>query len=232
MPWDASRSRRRHDRLLARACDESVVAFGLTGSPATRAAGLHIVSAMGGERNQFDQYHEEDTMKAHVGDRIIIAPLATGGTVRDGEIIETRGPDGAPPYLVRWSDDGHEGLYFPGVDARLTSTAAFEPAVPGGADTGPAGGDVPRHIRSWTLSVDVFEEGLDTSAHAVLRTDAPEPLEAHGAAHRRAADPDVPEIGDEIAVARALRHLADRLLGTAADDIQALEGRPVHLNDV
>jgi hypothetical protein len=162
---------------------------------------------------------------------IVTGSDIAAAVARYGEIIETRGPGGAPPYLVRWSD-GHEGLYFPGVDARLTSTAATEPAGPGGADTGPAGGDVPRHIRSWTVSVDLFEEGLDTSAHAVLRTEAPEPLEAHGAAHRRAADPDVPEIGDEIAVARALRHLADRLLGTAADDIQVLEGRPVHLNDV
>jgi len=28
------------------------------------------------------------------------------------------GHDGEPPYLVRW-DDGHEGLFFPGPDARL-----------------------------------------------------------------------------------------------------------------
>jgi hypothetical protein len=170
-------------------------------------------------------------MKAHVGDRIVIAPVAVGGAVRDGEILETRGPGGSPPYLVRWSDDGHEGLYYPGVDARVDPLGEPRPAQPTGAHA-LAGEQVSRHIRSWTISIDVFEEGLDTNAHAVLRTEAPEHLDAHGAAHRRASDPDVPEIGDEIAVARALRHLADRLLSTAADDIQVLEGRPVHLNDV
>jgi hypothetical protein len=33
---------------------------------------------------------------------------------RDGEVLEVRGENGAPPYLVRWSDTGHDGLFFPG----------------------------------------------------------------------------------------------------------------------
>ncbi len=36
---------------------------------------------------------------------------------RHAEILEVRGSDGRPPYLVRWSDDGHVGLIFPGPDA-------------------------------------------------------------------------------------------------------------------
>ncbi|AEW98608.1 protein of unknown function DUF1918 (plasmid) [Streptantibioticus cattleyicolor NRRL 8057 = DSM 46488] len=32
-----------------------------------------------------------------------------------GEIVEVRGADGAPPYVVRF-DDGHETLIFPGPD--------------------------------------------------------------------------------------------------------------------
>jgi hypothetical protein len=40
---------------------------------------------------------------------------------------------------------------------------------------------------------------------------------------------DVPEIGEEVAVARALRHLADRLLATASDDISQIEHHEVHL---
>lgn len=31
------------------------------------------------------------------------------------EIIEVRGPDGTPPYVVRHAD-GHEGLIYPGPD--------------------------------------------------------------------------------------------------------------------
>jgi len=55
-------------------------------------------------------------MKAVVGDRLLINAAHVGGAVRDGEVLEVRGPDGAPPYLVRWAD-GHEGLVFPGPDA-------------------------------------------------------------------------------------------------------------------
>ena len=43
---------------------------------------------------------------------------SVGNARRDGEVIEVRGDDGAPPYVVRWSD-GHEGLTFPGPDAHV-----------------------------------------------------------------------------------------------------------------
>jgi hypothetical protein len=56
-------------------------------------------------------------MRADVGDRLIIRGHHIGEPDRDGEILEVRGVDGGPPYLVRWEDDGHEGLFFPGTDA-------------------------------------------------------------------------------------------------------------------
>jgi hypothetical protein len=58
-------------------------------------------------------------VQANVGDRIIIKGHHTGQPERDGEILEVRGPDGGPPYLVRWSDTGEEGLFFPGSDASI-----------------------------------------------------------------------------------------------------------------
>jgi hypothetical protein len=60
---------------------------------------------------------EEDVMHAKPGDRIIIKCHRIGEPDRDGEILEVRGPEGGPPYLVRWGDSGHTGLLFPGVDA-------------------------------------------------------------------------------------------------------------------
>jgi hypothetical protein len=57
-------------------------------------------------------------MQAQVGDRIIVEGRSVGNARRDGEVIEVRGDDGAPPYVVRWSD-GHEGLTFPGPDAHV-----------------------------------------------------------------------------------------------------------------
>jgi hypothetical protein len=54
-------------------------------------------------------------MHATVGERIIIRGMTVGSTDRHGEIIEVRGVNGDPPYLVRF-DDGHEALTYPGAD--------------------------------------------------------------------------------------------------------------------
>jgi hypothetical protein len=61
--------------------------------------------------------HRGNAMRAHVGDRLVIKGHHVGEADRDAEILEVRGEDGAPPFLVRWDDDGHEGLFFPGSDA-------------------------------------------------------------------------------------------------------------------
>jgi Domain of unknown function (DUF1918) len=58
-------------------------------------------------------------MYATPGDRLVVHSQHVDGTVRDGEILEVRGPDGSPPFLVRWSDNGHESLFFPGADASV-----------------------------------------------------------------------------------------------------------------
>lgn len=58
-------------------------------------------------------------MQANVGDRIVIKGHYLGQPPRDGEILEVHGAGGAPPYLVRWSESGEEGLFFPGADATV-----------------------------------------------------------------------------------------------------------------
>lgn len=58
-------------------------------------------------------------MRAAVGDRLVIKGHRVGEHDRDAEVLEVRGEKGGPPYLVRWSDDGHEGLVFPGSDASV-----------------------------------------------------------------------------------------------------------------
>jgi hypothetical protein len=55
-------------------------------------------------------------MKAKVGEMLILKANHVGEPDREGEILEVRGSDGTPPFLVRF-DDGHEGLVFPGPDA-------------------------------------------------------------------------------------------------------------------
>jgi hypothetical protein len=58
-------------------------------------------------------------MKATVGDRLVIRGHHQGEPPRDAEVIEILGEDGGPPFRVRWSDDGHESLLFPGSDASV-----------------------------------------------------------------------------------------------------------------
>ena len=58
-------------------------------------------------------------MKATKGDRIVIQSHHVGEPERDCEVLDVRGADGGSPYLVRWGDDGHESLFFPGADARV-----------------------------------------------------------------------------------------------------------------
>ncbi|HLU70840.1 MAG TPA: DUF1918 domain-containing protein [Nonomuraea sp.] len=55
-------------------------------------------------------------MNATVGDRLLVRANTVGERDRTGEIIQVQGPDGGPPYVVRF-DDGHTGLVFPGPDA-------------------------------------------------------------------------------------------------------------------
>jgi hypothetical protein len=54
-------------------------------------------------------------MHATVGDRLHVHSKRVGATDRVGEIVEVRGSDGHPPYLVRFPD-GHESLVYPGPD--------------------------------------------------------------------------------------------------------------------
>jgi len=55
-------------------------------------------------------------MKARVGDQLIVKGAHLGDPERRGVITEVHGADGAPPYLMRWSD-GHESSFFPSSDA-------------------------------------------------------------------------------------------------------------------
>jgi hypothetical protein len=61
-------------------------------------------------------------MHANVGDHLLVEGHTVGEVRREGEVVEVRGEDGAPPYVVRWAD-GHEGLVYPGPDAHVEPPA-------------------------------------------------------------------------------------------------------------
>ena len=69
-------------------------------------------------------------MNASVGDRIVVRGHRVGEHERDGEILEVRGPDGGPPFLVRWATDGHTGMVFPGSDVTIEHFEAHKTRKP------------------------------------------------------------------------------------------------------
>jgi hypothetical protein len=83
----------------------------------------------------------------------------------------------------------------------------------------------------WSVDVYLNESGGETHAEARLSTRESEVLRGHGRARCNPADWDVPEIGAELAAARALSDLAHRLLDTAATDIEAVTHEHVRLVD-
>lgn len=85
------------------------------------------------------------------------------------------------------------------------------------------------NIKTWHVELFIYEDGDDTAARAVLHADSRKHPEGRGVARRAPKDNDIPEIGDEVAAARALHALADALLETASDDIEAVVHEPVHL---
>ena len=69
---------------------------------------------------------------ARAGDVVVIRGHAIDQRERRGVIMEVRGADGGPPFVVRWLDDSsaepHDVLFFPGSDADI------EPGSPGDDD--------------------------------------------------------------------------------------------------
>jgi Domain of unknown function (DUF1876) len=84
------------------------------------------------------------------------------------------------------------------------------------------------HVAEWDIRIYLFEHDDDsTLARVVLKTGA-NTLHAEGLARRNPADAPAPEIGDELAVGRALIDLGNQLMATAGTDIEALAGRGDH----
>jgi Domain of unknown function (DUF1876) len=86
-------------------------------------------------------------------------------------------------------------------------------------------------IDRWSVDIYLNEADGETRAEARLAGRTAGGLRGHGTARCNPADWDVPEIGAELATARALSDLAHRLLDTAAADIEAVTHEHVELAD-
>ncbi|BBY08263.1 DUF1876 domain-containing protein [Mycobacterium noviomagense] len=88
--------------------------------------------------------------------------------------------------------------------------------------------DSTSHTKNWTVEVTIDEHRQRTRARAGLRWRGKR-LTGLGIARVNPSDPNIPEIGDELAVARALSNLADELFAAKASDIHASTHEPVVL---
>jgi hypothetical protein len=84
--------------------------------------------------------------------------------------------------------------------------------------------------KTWHVEIYIGEREGQTHAEARLRPDGEATLTATGTARLNPSDRDVPEIGDELATARALSELAHRLLHAAAQDIESITHERAHLH--
>ncbi|WP_395245517.1 DUF1876 domain-containing protein [Agromyces sp. MMS24-K17] len=84
--------------------------------------------------------------------------------------------------------------------------------------------------KHWDVTVDIDEDEEKTTAEASVRSPGNIDVTGIGQASRNPLDPDVPDIGDELAVARALRDLSERLLHATERDITQISGKPAHVH--
>ncbi|HEX6335352.1 MAG TPA: DUF1876 domain-containing protein [Jiangellaceae bacterium] len=84
--------------------------------------------------------------------------------------------------------------------------------------------------KHWTVDIYIDEHDDDsTRAEARLHTRDAGQIKGVGFARRNPHDANVPEIGDELATARALSDLAQRLYQATSEDIEDVTHEPVRL---
>ena len=83
--------------------------------------------------------------------------------------------------------------------------------------------------KHWKVDIYIDEHDGDTRAQARLHHPDGPLHTGHGVARRNPDDTEVPEIGDELATARALSDLASQLLAATSSDIEAVTKKPAHL---
>jgi hypothetical protein len=84
--------------------------------------------------------------------------------------------------------------------------------------------------KRWKVDIFIGEQDGHTHAEARLIPGDRATLTGTGSARLNPSDTDVPEIGEELAVARALSDLGHQLLATTALDIEAVTHAAAHLN--
>ena len=150
-------------------------------------------------------------MEAHIGDHVIVEGAKVGLARRRGEVLEILHGAGGSRLRIRWEGNDHESVIAPGPDLRIE-------AGEGGVDR-----------TSLRIDISVTEDADHCEAVARVRMRERE-FSGWGRAKRNPSDPEMPVVGEELAVARALSELSHQLVVAAADSLESALGRPVALH--
>ena len=139
-------------------------------------------------------------MRFKAGDRIEVTSNSLGVARRQGAVLESAGEGG---IRVHW-DDGHESVFVPGSNCQVLA---------------PSGSDAGHPFRlGCHIDVTIVEDDRECTATAKVITSRGV-FEAEGFARLKPGDPQVPRIGEELALGRALSALSQRLLSAAAAEM-------------
>jgi len=150
-------------------------------------------------------------MEAHIGDHVIVEGAKVGLARRRGEVLEILHGAGGSRLRIRWEGNDHESVSAPGPDLRIE-------AGEGGVDR-----------ISLRIDISVTEDADHCEAVARVRMRERE-FSGWGRARRNPSDPEMPVVGEELAVARALSEVSHQLVVAAADSLESALGRPVALH--
>lgn len=151
-------------------------------------------------------------MEAHVGDHVVVEGARVGQARRRGEVLEILSGASGPRLRVLWEGTAHETVLAPGPD--LTVESSDTPALDRTA----------MHV-----DVSVAEDADHCDAVARIHVRGRE-FSGWGRARRHPSDPEMPVVGEELAVARALADVSHQLVVAAADSLESALGRSVALH--
>jgi Rv2632c-like/Domain of unknown function (DUF1918) len=151
-------------------------------------------------------------MEAHVGDHVVVEGTKVGQARRKGEVLEIMRGAGGDRLRVRWEGDDHETVLAPGPDMYIE-----------------AGARAALDRASMRVDVTLTEDADHCEAVARVRM-RDHDFSGWGRARRHPTDPEMPVVGEELAVARALSDVSHQLIVAAADSLESALGRPVALH--
>jgi hypothetical protein len=179
-------------------------------------------------------------MRARPGDRLVVDGNRVGAPPRFGEVVDVLRGRGDEHYRVRW-ESGEESIFFPQGDCRMidpdpepsvtdpgTGLGApqidLRPGAAGAARAAESGEIGRRHgFEMW-----LAEDDSHTEARVTVQLREVE-MTGFGVARRNPHDPQVPMVGEELAMARALQDLSQQLFRLASHQIERREGHPIDL---